>query len=100
MRSAGGRCPSGYLYWEPDDRQANGPNEFNDGANFPGANGSGVNEGIGRLHNKTGGDISRLDGGTEFITSNKFYRIGARLAPYNNGRNTLWSSTFTSNGGP
>ena len=59
--------PMCYLFWEPDDSVA-GAGEFNDAANFPTAPPAGT-EGIGLLHNKSGGNIMRLDGGVEFITA-------------------------------
>ena len=94
--------PSCYLFWEPDDQSPGmGAFEFNDAANFPGLNTSGANEGIGLIHNKTGGNIVRIDGGIEFITSTNFFKdsttpVGTGPGP--GGRTKLWWSTFSANG--
>ncbi|MGA2540802.1 MAG: DUF1559 domain-containing protein [Verrucomicrobiota bacterium] len=94
--------PSCYLFWEPDDQSpGTGAFEFNDAANFPGLNTSGANEGIGLLHNKTGGNIMRLDGGIEFVTSTNFFKdsttpVGQGPGP--GGRTHLWWSTFSTDG--
>ena len=94
--------PMCYLFWEPDDQSPNtGAFEFNDGANFPGPNGNGGNEGIGLLHNKTGGIITRIDGGVEFITSTNFFNISQLPAgdgPGPGGKSVLWWSPFSANG--
>jgi prepilin-type N-terminal cleavage/methylation domain-containing protein len=94
--------PMCYLFWEPDDQSPNtGAFEFNDGANFPGANGNGGNEGIGLLHNKSGGNIVRLDGGVEFITSTNFFVISqtpAGQGPGPTGQTRLWWSPFSTTG--
>ena len=87
--------PSCYLFWEPDD-SVEGAEDYNDGANFP----SGT-EGIGLLHNKTGGNIMRLDGGIEFVTSTNFFKdsttpVGQGPGP--GGRTHLWWSTFSTDG--
>jgi prepilin-type N-terminal cleavage/methylation domain-containing protein len=99
--------PSCFLYWEPDDKSpsSSGANEFNDGSSYPGAYGGSSWEGIGRLHNKTGGNISRLDGGVQFLGSNNFSKMSLRqggvpVQPGNSGRNQLWWSVFSANGGP
>jgi len=96
--------PMCYLFWEPDDQSpGTGAYEFNDGANYPGPNGSGANEGIGLLHNNTGGNIMRLDGGVEFITSTNFY-IDSNTPPGEGpgpgGKTRLWWSPFTPDGHP
>jgi prepilin-type N-terminal cleavage/methylation domain-containing protein len=94
--------PSCYLCWEPDDQSPNtGAFEFNDGANYPGLNTSGANEGIGLLHNKTGGNIVRMDGGIEFISSTNFFKDSSTPpgeGPGPGGRTRLWWSTFSQNG--
>jgi hypothetical protein len=77
-----------YLFWEPDDTQS-GAFEFNDGASFPTP---GV-EGIGLLHNKSGGNIVRLDGGVEFITQQNFTVEASKPTI-----NRLWWSPFTAAG--
>jgi hypothetical protein len=81
-----------------------GPNsagefEFNDGANFPGDNGSGNQEGIGINHNGSGGNITRLDGGVEFISSKVFNKLSQQTAgPGPGGKTKFWWSVWTSNG--
>ncbi len=88
--------PVCYLAWEPDAQSSEGAFEFNDGANYPSPP-----EGIGLLHNKTGGNIMRCDGGVEFITSTNFYNLGSAPAgegPGPGGRNLLWWSTYSANG--
>jgi len=94
--------PSCYLFWEPDDQSPNtGAFEFNDGANYPGLNTSGANEGIGLIHNKTGGNIVRVDGGIEFITSTNFFKDSTTPrgeGPGPGGRTRLWWSTFSHDG--
>jgi prepilin-type N-terminal cleavage/methylation domain-containing protein len=87
--------PMCYIFWEPDDT-TDGAGEFNDGANYPSPP-----EGIGLLHNKTGGNISRLDGGSEFITSTNFYNdantpLGQGPGP--GGRTHLWWNPYSNNG--
>ena len=96
-----------YVYWEPDDKApgSGGANEFNDAANYPASYGGSAYEGIGLLHNKSGGNLTRLDGGIQFVTSNNFQLISGRVPPIGtpngpNGRNHLWWSTYTDNGGP
>jgi prepilin-type N-terminal cleavage/methylation domain-containing protein len=103
--------PSCFLFWEPDETMYALPGsshpppfEYNDGANFPEV----PYEGIGRLHNKTGGMIARLDGGVQFLGSNNFRGIANRVAgpaggsvqPTGSGRNQLWWATQIANGGP
>ncbi|MGA2557534.1 MAG: type II secretion system protein [Verrucomicrobiota bacterium] len=83
--------PMCYLFWEPDDT-SDGAGEFNDGANYPQPP-----EGIGLLHNKTGGNIVRLDGGTEFITSTNFYKE-SNSSEGPGGKSRLWWSPFSVNG--
>jgi prepilin-type N-terminal cleavage/methylation domain-containing protein len=88
-----------YLFWEPDDSVA-GALEFNDAANNPTVPPNG-NEGIGLLHNKTGGNIMRLDGGVEFITATNFARDSITPSgggPGPGGRTKLWWSTFSGDG--
>jgi prepilin-type N-terminal cleavage/methylation domain-containing protein len=89
--------PSCYLFWEPDDSKQ-GAGEFNDGANYPSATSG---EGVGLLHNRTGGNIMRLDGGVEFITSTNFNldsNIPPGQGPGPGGRTHLWWSTFSTDG--
>jgi prepilin-type N-terminal cleavage/methylation domain-containing protein len=96
-----------WVYWEPDDKTpgSGGANEFNDGANYPAAYGGSAYEGIGLLHNKTGGNLTRLDGGIQFITSNNFQLESGRIAPVGTpngptGPNHAWWSVYWPNGGP
>ena len=92
--------PMCFLFWEPDDTIV-GAFEFNDGANFPGPNGSGGNEGIGLLHNKSGGNIVRLDGGVQFITSTNFFQDAltpAGQGPGPTGQTFLWWSPWSTTG--
>jgi prepilin-type N-terminal cleavage/methylation domain-containing protein len=87
--------PMCYLFWEPDDT-TDGAAEFNDAANYPSPP-----EGIGLLHNKTGGNISRLDGGSEFITSTNFYNDSSTPAgqgPGPGGKTLLWWYPSASDG--
>jgi len=89
--------PSCYLFWEPDDAGLEAQ-EFNDGANYPSASSG---EGIGLLHNKTGGNIMRLDGGIEFITAisfNKDSNIPPGEGPGPGGKTHLWWSPFSTDG--
>ena len=94
--------PMVFLFWEPDDQAPGmGAFEFNDGANYPGANTSGNNEGIGLLHNKSGGSITRVDGGVQYITSTNFFKDSATPSgkgPGPGGRTLLWWSPFSKDG--
>jgi hypothetical protein len=91
-----------FLFWEPDDQAPGmGAFEFNDGANYPGANTSGNNEGIGLLHNKTGGAITRVDGGVQFISSTNFFKDSTTpsgAGPGPGGKTFLWWSPFSKDG--
>jgi len=83
------------LYWEPD---VYGPNtahefEFNDASSYPGNNNGGNNEGIGILHNRTGGNMTRLDCGVEFITGRGFSNLSRSTI-----RNRLWWNPYTTTG--
>jgi prepilin-type N-terminal cleavage/methylation domain-containing protein len=94
--------PSCYLFWEPDSNLG-GLFEYNDGSNFPETPVStpAGTEGIGPLHDKRGGMISRLDGSTIFITTNQFNM--ASLTPGSPGQTAktlLWWSNFTPDGKP
>jgi hypothetical protein len=63
--------------------------------------GIGGNEGIGLLHNKTGGSITRVDGGVEFITSTNFFKDSATPSgqgPGPGGKTRLWWSPFSVDG--
>jgi prepilin-type N-terminal cleavage/methylation domain-containing protein len=92
--------PMCYLFWEPDDQDGGGAGEFNDGSNYPTAPPAGT-EGIGLLHNKTGGNIARCDGGVQFITATNFAvdsntPLGAGPGP--GGKTLLWWSPFSNSG--
>jgi prepilin-type N-terminal cleavage/methylation domain-containing protein len=91
--------PMCYLFWEPDDT-ITGAFEFNDAANYPTVPPAG-GEGIGLLHNKTGGNIMRLDGGVEFVSSTNF-AIDSRTpngqGPGPGGRTKLWWSKYSPDG--
>jgi prepilin-type N-terminal cleavage/methylation domain-containing protein len=92
--------PSCYIFWEPDTTLSTGSGEFefNDGANFPGqVEGGNSQEGIGMLHDKTGGNITRMDGGVEFITYKTFVADG-NAANGPGGRNFMWWNPFSANG--
>jgi len=88
--------PMCYLFWEPDDQAptSSGAFEFNDGANYPNAT-----EGVSTLHNKSGGNIARLDGGVEFITVQAFHKQSVLVgANGQNVRDRLWWSPFSTDG--
>lgn len=84
-----------YMMWEPDYKSphGNGEGEFNDGANFPGINTTGQQEGIGTLHSKKGGSILSIDGHVQFITTNDFFAQGKSTT-----KNYLWWSPWTTDG--
>jgi len=91
--------PMCYLFWEPDDTLG-GAFEFNDGANSPTSPPLG-DEGIGKLHNKSGGNIVRLDGGIEFITATNFAvdsLTPAGQGPGPTGQTRLWWSPWSTTG--
>jgi prepilin-type N-terminal cleavage/methylation domain-containing protein len=97
-------CPSCYIFWEPDENCLGpddpGPFEFNDGANFPTAPPNG-GEGVGPLHTKNGGNITRLDGSSVFVTTNAFRTdsntpLGKGSGP--GGKTLLWWSPFSGDG--
>lgn len=78
-----------YLMWEPDAADG-GPHVFNDGANYP----SGVpGEGIGPLHNATGGNAVTVSGSVSFLSSNTFYNLA--IDP---NKNLLWWYPGSANG--
>jgi prepilin-type N-terminal cleavage/methylation domain-containing protein len=101
--------PSCYLFWEPNQSAAAGaPNEFNDGANEPSTPVSVPtgDEGIGTIHDKRGGNIARLDGGSTFITSNAF-NLASETPAAGRGQTTvvitrtlLWWSVYNADGKP
>ena len=93
--------PMVFLFWEPNDQApGEGAGEYNDGANYPTAPPSG-NEGVGVLHNKTGGSITRVDGGVQFITATNFAKdsnIPRGQGPGPGGKTLLWWSPFSGDG--
>jgi hypothetical protein len=76
--------------------------EFNDGSNYPStpvSNPVGT-EGVGPLHDKKGGNIARLDGGVQFITTNQF-NLESKGPPGDatDGKKTrLWWSVYSVTG--
>ncbi|MGA3180034.1 MAG: prepilin-type N-terminal cleavage/methylation domain-containing protein [Verrucomicrobiota bacterium] len=91
-----------YLLWEPDEYMpsANFPNgelnfEWNDSCNYPTC----PPEGIGRLHNKDGGNILALDTHVDYMTTNTFSFLSNKQGAGPGGRGLLWWSTFQSDGG-
>jgi prepilin-type N-terminal cleavage/methylation domain-containing protein len=95
--------PSCYFYWEPDSNPPNTQFEFNDGANFPSTPVStpAGTEGVGPLHDKNGGNISRIDGGSVFITTQQFDAASVSANDGEKAQKTfLWWSVFTPDGKP
>jgi hypothetical protein len=89
--------PMCYLMWEPDENVL-GPNnpgafDFNDGSNFPNAS-----EGIGRLHNKKGGQALAVGGHVNFITLQQFQKESTGVGGGPGGKSLLWWSPFSNNG--
>jgi prepilin-type N-terminal cleavage/methylation domain-containing protein len=98
--------PTCYLFWEPDENTLGvgnpGPFEFNDGANYPTtpvSNPTG-GEGIGPLHDKKGGNIARLDGGSQFISTTLFDQesLGPPGDAPDGKRTRLWWSLYSGDG--
>jgi type II secretory pathway pseudopilin PulG len=95
-----------YLLWEPDENFISKGNpgafEFNDGANFPGdpngnTMGGAAGEGIGKLHNKTGGSVLAIAGHVQFITFKQWAKEGAPI-PMNTIPTLAWWNPWTGNG--
>ena len=88
------------MWGRPND-VLNGLEEFNDhGSNFPWT--SGYGEQLGLLHNKYGGNILRLDAGSEFISTHAFL-VDAELTPIGKGsgpggKTRTWWSVFSADG--
>ena len=89
--------------WEPDEYlTGNGfstpelAETWNDGANKPGSPPY-AQEGIGKFHNKSGGNILALDGHVDFMTPPQW--LSQSLVPYANGKTLLWWATTDPNGG-
>lgn len=99
--------PMCWLLWEPDialnaiQNPPWGEFDYNDGANFPTAPPSGY-EGIGRLHNKSGGTILAIGGNVSFWNTNNFSKdsnITAGDGPGQPGGKTfLWWSPYSLTG--
>ena len=98
--------PTCYLFWEPDENTLGpgtpGQNDFNDAANYPTTPVSNPvgGEGIGPLHSKKGGNIERLDGGVQYITTNQF-NLESKGPPGDapdQKRTRLWWSVFSTDG--
>ena len=69
---------------------------FNDGANYPGST-----DGLGTEHDNRGGNITRVDGGVVFMTTNAYFadaNTPAGSGPGPGGRTLLWWSVFSSDG--
>jgi hypothetical protein len=95
--------PSCYLFWEPDCNTSTGLFEYNDGSNLPTTPVStpAGSEGIGPLHDKKGGNISRIDGSCIFITTNQFNLASQTSGAAGQTQKTLlWWSTYTADGKP
>jgi len=96
--------PTCYLFWEPYENPTNTTDtEFNDASNYPETPVSypSGNEGIGPLHDKNGGNISRLDGSSVFITTQQFNTASQTSGPVGRTpRTLLWWSTYTADGKP
>ena len=92
--------PECILFWEPyapllSDQQA----AFNDGAAYPWF--PGFVQGLGKLHNKTGANVARLDGSLVFMKERAFSadaQTPSGQGPGPGGKTFTWWSTFSSNG--
>ncbi|HMP83934.1 MAG TPA: prepilin-type N-terminal cleavage/methylation domain-containing protein [Verrucomicrobiota bacterium] len=90
------------LMWEPDENNNApgnpGPITYNDGANTPDAS---RGEGIGRLHDKKGGQVLAVDGHVEFMTRDQFRADSLTIpgrGPGPGGKTLLWWSPYSNNG--
>jgi prepilin-type N-terminal cleavage/methylation domain-containing protein len=95
--------PSCFIYWEPDVTlpTGNGEYEFNDSWNYPGltpGDNGGKQEGIGLLHNKTGGNITRMDCGVSFLSYADFVNIGNEQGAGPGGKGFLWWNPYSDDG--
>jgi prepilin-type N-terminal cleavage/methylation domain-containing protein/prepilin-type processing-associated H-X9-DG protein len=93
-----------YLLWEPNENELGpgnpGAADFNDAANYPNAPPSG-GEGIGRLHNKNGGNILAIDGHVQYLLATKFAadsNTPQGTGPGPGGKTYLWWSPYSNNG--
>jgi prepilin-type N-terminal cleavage/methylation domain-containing protein len=84
------KIPTGYLFWEPLDKDANGnyiAGAYNDGGNYPNPT-----EGPSKRH-VNGCVMGALDGHTEFVK----YEVATNLAA-NPGPNLFWWNPATADG--
>lgn len=92
--------PQCILFWEPYAPDANTQKDaYNDGGAFPSF--SGFIQGLGKLHNKAGGNVARLDGSLQFMKEETFSadaqtQVGQGPGP--GGKTLTWWSNFSSNG--
>ena len=89
--------PTCYLLWEPDDSLLKdgspiGAFAFNDAASYPDDN-SNLAEGLGPLHNKSGGIMLQVGGSTEFVLVTRFKALSNSL-----NKDELWWNPATQNG--
>jgi len=97
--------PMCYIMWEPDEYEnldgtynsTGNAFEWNDCSNSPDAPPNGV-EGIGRLHNKSGGEILALDSHVQFITSTEFRNEANNNGKGPGGKSYVWWGLATANG--
>lgn len=98
--------PSCFLFWEPNEDTLGlgnpGASVFKDGAAIPStpeSSPAGV-AGISSIHDKTGGNISRIDGASEFITVEQFqHESKGPPGDAPDGLKTrLWWSIYSANG--
>lgn len=85
--------------WEPDEYlissgypNGEGAEAYNDGSSFPTAPPLG-SDGLGRLHNKAGGEILALDGHVQFVLETTFAadsNTPRGKGPGPGGRTYLW----------
>jgi prepilin-type N-terminal cleavage/methylation domain-containing protein len=91
--------PLCYLMWEPDEYLSSpaypngeGALAFNDGSSYPTAPPAG-SDGLGRLHNKLGGEVLALDGHVQFLLETAFAQDSNTppgQGPGPGGRTYLW----------
>lgn len=99
--------PECVLMWEPDENadgvENPGMSVWNDGANQPDTTPppAGAGEGLGRLHDKSGGNVLCLDGHSMFWTFKEFNQDSqtpAGQGPGPGGKTFLWWSNWSSDG--
>ena len=91
--------PLCYILWEPDENLSSpvypngeGALAFNDGSSSPTAPPLG-SDGLGRLHNKAGGEVLALDGHVQFVLETTFAadsNTASGKGPGPGGRTYLW----------